>query len=214
MLTDAGVDWVFTPSVEEMYPEGYSTYVEVRGVTQRLEGEMRPGHFLGVATVVAKLFNIVQPTRAYFGQKDAQQVAVMRKMVRRPGVPFATGRRSRPSASLTAWPCRPATSTLHQMSGRPPSASTGRSAPPALSGDGRAPWERPPRHHAGRSLHRATCPPRLRKRGRPHHPARTGRLRHRHRGVGLSRCSHRQNPSDRQLCARGCVNVLWSLCSL
>lgn len=82
MLQKAGVDWVFTPSADEMYPPGYSTYVEVRDVTARLEGEMRPGHFTGVATVVAKLFNIVQPTRAYFGQKDAQQVAVIRKMVR------------------------------------------------------------------------------------------------------------------------------------
>jgi pantoate--beta-alanine ligase len=81
MLKEAGADWVFTPTVEEMYPEGFSTYVEVRDVTARLEGEMRPGHFLGVATVVAKLFNIVQPTRAYFGQKDAQQAAVIRKMV-------------------------------------------------------------------------------------------------------------------------------------
>lgn len=81
MLGEAGVDWVFTPSVDEMYPQGFSTYVDVREVTQRLEGEMRPGHFLGVATVVAKLFNIVQPTRAYFGQKDAQQVVVLRKMV-------------------------------------------------------------------------------------------------------------------------------------
>ncbi|MEO6457121.1 MAG: pantoate--beta-alanine ligase [Chloroflexia bacterium] len=82
MLKEAGVDWIFTPSAEEIYPPGYSTYVEVRDVTARLEGEIRPGHFLGVATVVAKLFNIVQPTRAYFGQKDAQQVAVIRKMVR------------------------------------------------------------------------------------------------------------------------------------
>ena len=81
MLGEAGVDWVFTPSVDEMYPQGFSTYVDVREITQRLEGEMRPGHFLGVATVVAKLFNIVQPTRAYFGQKDAQQVVVLRKMV-------------------------------------------------------------------------------------------------------------------------------------
>ena len=81
MLKDAGTDWVFMPTVEEMYPQGFSTYVDVREVTARLEGEMRPGHFQGVATVVAKLFNIVQPTRAYFGQKDAQQVAVIRKMV-------------------------------------------------------------------------------------------------------------------------------------
>ena len=110
MLTEAGVDWVFTPSVEEMYPEGFSTYVEVRGVTQRLEGEMRPGHFLGVATVVAKLFNIVQPTRAYFGQKDAQQAAVLRKMVADLAFPCRWSS-SRRCASLTALPCRPATST-------------------------------------------------------------------------------------------------------
>jgi pantoate--beta-alanine ligase len=82
MLREAGVDLVFMPQVEEIYPQGFSTYVEVREVTKRLEGEMRPGHFLGVATVVAKLFNIVQPARAYFGQKDAQQVAVIRKMAR------------------------------------------------------------------------------------------------------------------------------------
>jgi pantoate--beta-alanine ligase len=82
MLSEAGADWVFMPPVEEIYPPGFSTYVEVREVTRRLEGEMRPGHFLGVATVVAKLFNLVRPNRAYFGQKDAQQVAVIRKMVR------------------------------------------------------------------------------------------------------------------------------------
>jgi pantoate--beta-alanine ligase len=81
MLREAGVNWVFTPSVEEIYPPGFSTYVDVREVTSRLEGEMRPGHFTGVATVVAKLFNLVQPHRAYFGQKDAQQVVVIRKMV-------------------------------------------------------------------------------------------------------------------------------------
>jgi pantoate--beta-alanine ligase len=81
LLREAGVDWVFAPSVAEIYPPGHATYVDVREVTARLEGEMRPGHFTGVATIVAKLFNIVQPHRAYFGQKDAQQVAVISKMV-------------------------------------------------------------------------------------------------------------------------------------
>jgi pantoate--beta-alanine ligase len=65
-----------------MYPEGYGTSVEVRGVTEMLEGAVRPGHFAGVATVVCKLLNIVQPTRAYFGQKDAQQTVVVRTMAR------------------------------------------------------------------------------------------------------------------------------------
>jgi pantoate--beta-alanine ligase len=82
LLKEASVDWVFTPKAEEIYPPGYSTYIDVRKVTSRLEGAVRPGHFQGVATVVAKLFNIVQPHRAYFGQKDAQQVVVVRKMVR------------------------------------------------------------------------------------------------------------------------------------
>ncbi|GAH17081.1 unnamed protein product, partial [marine sediment metagenome] len=69
------------PSVAEMYPPQFSSWVEVGKVTERLEGASRPGHFHGVATVVAKLFNIVQPTRAYFGQKDAQQAIVIKKMV-------------------------------------------------------------------------------------------------------------------------------------
>ncbi|HCP60832.1 MAG TPA: pantoate--beta-alanine ligase, partial [Dehalococcoidia bacterium] len=71
----------FMPSAAEIYPPHFDSWVEVNGVTERLEGASRPGHFKGVTTVVAKLFNIVQPTRAYFGQKDAQQAAVIRKMV-------------------------------------------------------------------------------------------------------------------------------------
>ena len=74
-------DFVLMPSVEEMYPPGTSTWVDVENVTKTLEGAARPGHFRGVSTVVAKLFNIVEPTKAYFGQKDAQQVVVIQKMV-------------------------------------------------------------------------------------------------------------------------------------
>lgn len=81
LLEKEGVYWVFMPPVEDMYPQGSSSWVDVEKVTDRLEGAIRPGHFRGVATVVAKLFNIVQPTRAYFGQKDAQQVVVIKKMV-------------------------------------------------------------------------------------------------------------------------------------
>jgi pantoate--beta-alanine ligase len=81
MLQKEKTDIVFMPSAEEMYPEGFSSWVEVEKVTDRLEGSHRPGHFKGVATVVAKLFNIVEPTRAYFGQKDAQQALVIKKMV-------------------------------------------------------------------------------------------------------------------------------------
>ena len=74
-------DIVFMPSALEIYPENYDSWVEVKDITERLEGVVRPGHFRGVTTVVTKLFNIVQPTKAYFGQKDAQQVAVIKKMV-------------------------------------------------------------------------------------------------------------------------------------
>ncbi|MGB8984205.1 MAG: pantoate--beta-alanine ligase, partial [Anaerolineales bacterium] len=69
-------------AAESMYPPGYQTWVEVEGVTRPLEGAMRPGHFRGVTTIVAKLFNAVQPDKAYFGQKDAQQAAVLRQMTR------------------------------------------------------------------------------------------------------------------------------------
>ena len=82
LLEAAGVDLVWTPTPEIMYPPGYQTWVTVEQVTRSLEGAMRPGHFRGVATVVAKLFNAVQPDRAYFGQKDAQQAVVIRQMVR------------------------------------------------------------------------------------------------------------------------------------
>jgi pantoate--beta-alanine ligase len=81
-LEAAGVELVFAPSAEEMYPPGASTFVEVTGLSDRLDGASRPGHFRGVATVVAKLLNIFAPDHAYFGQKDAAQVAVLRKMVR------------------------------------------------------------------------------------------------------------------------------------
>jgi pantoate--beta-alanine ligase len=81
MLQQEGVDMVWTPSPEIVYPAGFQTYIDVEDVTQYLEGPSRPGHFRGVATVVAKLFNVFQPHRAYFGQKDAQQVVVIRRMV-------------------------------------------------------------------------------------------------------------------------------------
>jgi len=81
LLSDAGVAAVFIPSVDEMYPGGFATYVHVERLTERLEGASRPAHFRGVTTIVLKLLNIIQPHRAYFGQKDAQQLAVVRRMV-------------------------------------------------------------------------------------------------------------------------------------
>jgi len=77
----AGVDFLFAPSADEMYPPGYDTWVDIGELGRRLEGEFRPGHFRGVATVCLKLFNIVRPSRAYFGQKDAQQAAVVKQLV-------------------------------------------------------------------------------------------------------------------------------------
>jgi pantoate--beta-alanine ligase len=82
LLEKEGVDSLFVPSVEEMYPEGAITYVTVEGLSDKLCGRSRPGHFRGVTTVVSKLFNIVQPEVAFFGQKDAAQVAIIRRMVR------------------------------------------------------------------------------------------------------------------------------------
>jgi pantoate--beta-alanine ligase len=81
LLAQEGVDLVWTPSEDAVYPPGYQTWVTVEEISKPLEGAMRPGHFRGVATVVAKLFNSVQPQKAYFGQKDAQQAAVIRRMV-------------------------------------------------------------------------------------------------------------------------------------
>jgi pantoate--beta-alanine ligase len=82
LASDAGVDVVFAPSTEEMYPPGFQTWVEVTELGSILEGRFRPGHFRGVATIVLKLFSIVEPDRAYFGQKDAQQAAVIGQMIR------------------------------------------------------------------------------------------------------------------------------------
>ena len=80
LIQPLGVDLAWTPTPEIMYPTGYQTWVEVDAISRPLEGSMRPTHFRGVTTVVAKLFNAVQPQKAYFGQKDAQQVAVIRRM--------------------------------------------------------------------------------------------------------------------------------------
>jgi len=81
-LSAAGVDVLFAPAAEELTPAAATTFIEVAGISDRLDGASRPGHFRGVATIVAKLFHIVAPHRAYFGQKDAAQVAVLRAMVR------------------------------------------------------------------------------------------------------------------------------------
>jgi len=82
LLEQEGVDLLFAPGTDEMYPKGATTFVEVGEIGDRLDGVSRPGHFRGVATIVAKLFHIVGPDRAFFGQKDAAQVAVLRRMVR------------------------------------------------------------------------------------------------------------------------------------
>ena len=87
LFLQEGVDFIFAPSVEEMYPAGAVTYVTVEGLSDKLCGRSRPGHFRGVTTVVAKLFNIVEPDRAFFGQKDAAQSTIIRRMVRDLNIP-------------------------------------------------------------------------------------------------------------------------------
>jgi len=87
LLRECGVDAVYLPSAAEMYPHGFQTFVDVEQVTQRLEGAARPGHFRGVTTIVLKLLNAVEPDRAYFGRKDAQQLRVVQRMVEDLNVP-------------------------------------------------------------------------------------------------------------------------------
>lgn len=82
VLTDYNVDYIFAPAVEEVYPKGYSSYVNVEGLSARLEGVSRPGHFRGVCTVVTIFLNIIRPDFAFFGQKDAQQSLIVKRMVR------------------------------------------------------------------------------------------------------------------------------------
>lgn len=82
VLTDLGVDYIFAPETQDIYPPGFSTYVYVEGITDALEGASRPGHFRGVATVVTILFNAIRPDFAFFGQKDAQQVSVISRLTR------------------------------------------------------------------------------------------------------------------------------------
>lgn len=82
LLTDYNVDYIFAPSIEEIYPKDFATYVTVGGLSEQLEGAARPGHFRGVATVVSVLFNIVRPDFAFFGQKDAQQTLIVKRLVR------------------------------------------------------------------------------------------------------------------------------------
>lgn len=88
MAESVGVDLLFAPEVEEIYPQGFQTWVEVTGVTQRLEGAARPRHFRGVTTICTKLFNIVQADRAYFGRKDYQQLKVIQRMVKDLNIPI------------------------------------------------------------------------------------------------------------------------------
>ena len=119
---------MFAPSADEMYPPGFQTWVDVTELGSILEGRFRPGHFRGVATVVLKLFTIVRPTRAYFGQKDAQQVEVIRTAGPRPRARGRAPGRCRPSATPTASRSRRAT-----RCSRPRSAHAALALPRALA---------------------------------------------------------------------------------
>ena len=88
MAADEGVDVLFVPPVREMYPQGFATWIDIAGAAHGLEGDLRPGHFRGVATVCLKLFAIVEPAVSFFGQKDAQQVAVIEQLVRDLNLPL------------------------------------------------------------------------------------------------------------------------------
>ena len=123
---EAGVTHLFVPSVEEMYPEPVLTTVTWPGSPTPMEGASRPTHFAGVATVVAKLFSIAGPCRAYFGEKDYQQLAVVRRMVVRPVVAGRGGRLPDGARATTAWRCRAATCTSRPSSGPPRPCCTGR----------------------------------------------------------------------------------------
>ena len=103
LLEKEGVDILFAPSVDEMYRKGEATWVMVEGLSDKLDGLSRPGHFRGVTTVVAKLFHILEPDVAFFGQKDAAQVAIIRRFVRDLNFPVEIAV-ARSSASRTAWP--------------------------------------------------------------------------------------------------------------
>ncbi len=133
-LEAAGVDLVWTPTPEIVYPPDFQTWITVEEVARPLEGAQRPGHFRGVATVVAKLFNAFQPHRAYFGQKDAQQVAVIKQMARDLNFPVdvvvcPTVREPR-CGNATAWPCPAATPISTPSSARPRRCSSARLARP------------------------------------------------------------------------------------
>ena len=127
LAADAGVDLLFAPSPDEIYPPGFQTWVDVERVSRGLEGDHRPGHFRGVATVCLKLFNIVRPQRAYFGQKDAQQVAVDPAARPRPRTSRSRSGRFRPCATPTASRSRRATRASRPRSARPRSRCHARS---------------------------------------------------------------------------------------